>query len=380
MSVPVNNPIDNVEDLEKNLKNLFQLLTIYEVQNSIRNKLFSDYKLTLEQLLAKINTISVEDINTYNEIVNSLNELPDFMSFVSNYKPTENQTNSKPDSFFSGSKKLFILTVLKLVIIISILGTSFFLIKTKYYTTSMVSVVENKNLTLDDSKVSSFAMQSVPDSKLHKVDVVDGVFKISGAPTSFLTEKTLVSINEFSKFVESTGYQTDAEKEGWSYIYNSSTNKFELQYYINWRFDGFGKKLSTDNLDAPVVHVSYNDALAYSKWDNKRLPALDEWKSMVNYIFKVSNIDPILLSEANKDSLLHYFKEKQQQNGSLQDIIGINNQWSTEKSQQTESNSVFLCGSLLFLDKATLLNSLIRTSDKNYRDGNTGFRCVSDIN
>lgn len=33
-----------------------------------------------------------------------------------------------------------------------------------------------------------------------------------------------------------------------------------------------------DKMDHPVVHVAYEDALAYAKWCDKRLPTADEWE------------------------------------------------------------------------------------------------------
>jgi len=84
-----------------------------------------------------------------------------------------------------------------------------------------------------------------------------------------------ISVEEFSIFVEETGYQTDAEQYGWS-IVQESILAYDVVDGANWKFPD-GKKMAATKM--PVTQVSYNDAMAFCNWANARLPSYQEyWK------------------------------------------------------------------------------------------------------
>ncbi|MEI7813001.1 MAG: SUMF1/EgtB/PvdO family nonheme iron enzyme, partial [Ignavibacteria bacterium] len=88
--------------------------------------------------------------------------------------------------------------------------------------------------------------------------------------SSFYMDKYEVTVGGFEKFINAAGYKTDAEKEGWSYVWTGS--EFKAESGVNWRCGADGKPRSSGKKDYPVIHVSRNDAVAYAKWSNKRLP------------------------------------------------------------------------------------------------------------
>ena len=99
----------------------------------------------------------------------------------------------------------------------------------------------------------------------------------------FEMARTEVTVGQFSRFVEATGYQTDAERNGTGTGFNPKGEKpphwMQLDPKFTWKNPGFEQ-----NDDHPVVCVSWNDAQAYCRWlsttDQRkyRLPTEAEWE------------------------------------------------------------------------------------------------------
>ena len=135
-------------------------------------------------------------------------------------------------------------------------------------------------------------MKGTTDSRpIHRV-YVDG----------FWMDKTEVTNEQFEKFVKATGYVTVAERApraedfpgappenlvAGSVMFSPPDHPVPLDNHFhwwnyekgaNWRHpDGPGSDLE-GRAQHPVVHVAWEDAVAYAKWAGKRLPTEAEWE------------------------------------------------------------------------------------------------------
>ncbi len=192
-------------------------------------------------------------------------------------------------------------------------------------TTSAMSCCEINSKSRFLNPVDSSEIQVQPQGREGMVFIEGGIFDM-GADNdqaradeypkhpvkveNFWIDVHEVTNAQFEKFVEATGYITEAEKNvNWeemktqlppntpkpadsmliagSMVFTPPSVAVPLNDYSKWWSwvpgaswkHPEGPQSNIDSReDHPVVHISYNDALAYCRWAGKRLPTEAEWE------------------------------------------------------------------------------------------------------
>lgn len=88
----------------------------------------------------------------------------------------------------------------------------------------------------------------------------------------FYIDKYEITIGDFKRFVTATGYETSAEREGWS---NKWDGRRWLRVRPNWR-NPMEHIETQDNY--PVIYMSWLDVNNYGRWAGKQVPTSIEWR------------------------------------------------------------------------------------------------------
>jgi formylglycine-generating enzyme required for sulfatase activity len=238
----------------------------------------------------------------------------------------------------------------------------------------------------------NIAKNELPEERVHLRDFYIGKFPVTNAL--------------FEVFVDKTGYQTTAERQGYGFVYTprsqrtknvmTGTEEFIWNKHLQYKkvqgafwYQPNGPNSSLYNKRRhPVVQVSMDDAHAFAAWTGKRIPTENEWEAAARtshgYVYpwgnqwkdNACNIEKSYFGETTPvDKYLEFAGES-----GVADTLGNVLEWTLDIWESPESGEKNID---IYVVKggSWISNSLISLFGRYPMDRNTssniqGFRCV----
>jgi len=235
-----------------------------------------------------------------------------------------------------------------------------------------------KGIEIGDTlmKVDRSDMIFLEGGKLDSAVTPSGDFVYNQLVGDLNVDKNLVTVNDYVRFVEESGYITDNE----SLLINNQ----DLEIYT-WQQDAEGKKLKEKHYERPVINLSFDDAIAYARWYGKRLPTYLEWQHVALSAINGTNLEEVSWNCFSSKGKIKAVGQKSPDSLGLYDLFGnvseivfyydnekeltsyINGLYNNYKQRISMGSNYYSCVNGPYV---MILSHAFRFSSK------TGFRCV----